>query len=157
MKIVIRSAQAEDFEQIAELDRQIFGLHYKNRPDMFNASYQYSREHYRDILDNQDQCILVARQEAGEPILGYAEVHILKRGNAVYNSFVTVYIESFGIADGCRRMGAGTKLFYYIKKLAAEVKARNIELNVWKFNTGAVEFYKSVGLQEQCIRMELTL
>ena len=43
------------------------------------------------------------------------------------------------------------------KKRAAKAGAASVELKVWSFNTPAIEFYKSLGMKEQSISMEIKL
>ena len=54
-----------------------------------------------------------------------------------------------------RRKGIAKKLFSYLTLKAKENNIDSIELNVWSFNTEAIKFYESMGMNIKNIRMEI--
>lgn len=54
-------------------------------------------------------------------------------------------------------MGAATRLIGFIKGMARAAAIDRIELDVWEFNKGAIEFYNAVGFDVCREYMELKL
>ena len=77
--------------------------------------------------------------------------------NPVLQSFRVAFIEDIFVSEGLRGRGIGKALFSEAKKRAAKAGAASVELKVWSFNTPAIEFYKSLGMKEQSISMEIKL
>lgn len=63
------------------------------------------------------------------------------------------YVEEFAVDANYRKQGIGKELFEF---MLADAKKRNInkiELNVWKFNDSAIEFYQAAGFKMMQCRM----
>ena len=71
------------------------------------------------------------------------------------NDFLEV--EEFGVKDTFRRQGIATKLMEFIKEYAREKGFTKLELNMWEFNQGALDFYEAVGFKTYRRYMEMKL
>lgn len=56
-------------------------------------------------------------------------------------------IAEFGVDENFRRRGVATKLINFCKQEAKNRDFDRLELDVWKFNEGAMRFYDSVGFK----------
>ena len=65
-----------------------------------------------------------------------------------------LYIEDICVDSKHSKQGIGTKLYETVKKKALGADIDNIELNVWAFNEGAIQFYKKLGLKCKSMRLE---
>lgn len=150
---LIRPAEARDIDQLLELLRGICLLHCEGRPDIFEPSSKFDGATIAEILADPSRPVLVA--DAGGEVAGYVFCIIKDSSkNPVYRKFINVYIDDFCVSPKYRRMGVGTALFDEVKKLATSIGAHNIDLNVWAFNSGAIEFYKSLGMKPERMYME---
>lgn len=154
--IIIRPAEARDAEQLAELLHGICLLHCEGRPDIFRPSAKYDRDTIVGMISDSSRPVLVA--DIDGKVAGYAFCVIKgPAGLPVIRDFTTLYIDDFCVAPEYRRRGVGTAIFEAVKKLAESVGAYHIDLNVWAFNTGAIEFYKSLGMTPERMHMEYIL
>lgn len=55
------------------------------------------------------------------------------------------YIQEFLVDKNYRRRGIGRQLFDYLKKEAKKKGYSRLELDVWNFNQGAIDFYNRIG------------
>ncbi|HNX15130.1 MAG TPA: GNAT family N-acetyltransferase [Oscillospiraceae bacterium] len=158
MKITIRSSVLEDCEKIRPLQKEITDLHHNSCPDLLKTEPKFfTPEAFLELLNKPDYFTYIAESEAGE-VVGYAFVKIDRvRNHPVFIDFDRFCIEDICVLIKHRRTGIGRMLFERCKATAQEKNCRSIELSVWCFNTEAIVFYKSMGLQERYMRMELKL
>jgi ribosomal protein S18 acetylase RimI-like enzyme len=158
MKITIRAAVPEDCEKIRPLQKEITDLHHNGRPDLLKTEPKFfTPEAFSEFLNKPDSYTYIAETEAGE-VVGYAFSKIDPvRSHPVFIDFDRFCIEDICVLKKHRRTGIGRMLFERCKATAQEKKCRNMELGVWCFNTEAIAFYKSMGMHERYLRMELKL
>ena len=158
MQITIRTAKIHDCDRISELLAQIGGLHHRNRPDIFQPDIRkYTVAQLQEILNTPEKPVLVAVSDDGtsEFVAGYVFCQILNyQGHPVFNSHKTLYIDDICVDEKCRSSGIGSLLLEKCKDLAKEHGCYCIDLNVWKFNEDAINFYEKCGFNTRSIRME---
>lgn len=66
-------------------------------------------------------------------------------------------MEEFGVSPDYRRRGVATAMVEYMRADAKEKDFTKIELDMWKFNESALEFYESVGFKTYRRYMEMNL
>ncbi len=63
------------------------------------------------------------------------------------------YLEDLVVAPQCRRKGVGAALMRRVEDWARKRQVARLELNVWEFNRGAIEFYQALGYGTNYRRM----
>ncbi len=156
--IIIRKAQNIDAEGVLRLLEQIAALHHEGRPDIFKAnSKKYTKEEFDNILMDDKRPVFVAVDEENA-VLGYAFCMVMEqKEQGPFYAYQLLYIDDFCVDQNVRGQNIGRKLFEAVKMHAHEKGVRNIELNVWEFNEGAIRFYEKCGFTIQRRRMELIL
>lgn len=148
---MIRKAKIEDTEQIAGLYRQLHRHHCEIAPHkhiMPNDKFFESAVH--GILSNEEQTVLV--YEDGF-IKGYALLKIIEVKDEVRPPRRVCFIDCFGIEEGCRSQGIGSRLFEGVKEFAAENNCNSVQLGVDAENANARRFYNKMGLLPRSIIM----
>lgn len=69
----------------------------------------------------------------------------------------TLYIDDLCVEENSRGMHIGSALYEFVLDYAKKCGCYNVTLNVWAENTGAMEFYKKIGMKIQKIGMEQIL
>jgi ribosomal protein S18 acetylase RimI-like enzyme len=158
MEFGIRNAQQSDNAKIRPLQEQIARLHFEGRPDIHkNEAPHYSDEDFAEILANPDHFVFIAENAGGE-VVGYAFARVVKyRSHPVCRDFDSFHIDAFCVLERYRRQGIGRALFDRCRQKAVALKCRNVLLNVWSFNRGAIAFYEKCGMSPWAMRMELRL
>lgn len=143
---------------LMSLLRQVHGVHYDIRPDIFKpTTTKYSEAELEEILRDPKRPILVAADDNDE-VLGYAFcVFKQEVDNLLLTDIKTLYIDDLCIDEKHRGEHIGSKLYEAVISLAKETDCYNITLNVWCGNDSAMEFYKAKGLKPQRIFMEYIL
>lgn len=153
--MTIRFAQTKDIPTLMELLRQVHGVHYDIRPDIFKpTTTKYSALELEEILRDPIRPILVAVDER-DCVLGYAFcVYKQAVGDIMLTDIKTLYIDDLCVDERHRGEHIGSKLYDAVLALASETGCYNVTLNVWCGNDNAMEFYKAKGLKPQRVFME---
>ena len=146
---MIRMAIEKDISKILDLLSQVDLVHYKGRSDILKIGTKYNEKELKEILKDKNRPILVAVNEKDD-VTGYCfcifEIH---EESSVLRDIKTLYIDDLCVDENCRRQHIGKELFQAAKKFAKDNGCYNLTLNVWSCNPSALEFYKSLGMNEQ--------
>lgn len=156
--MTIRTAEVGDYAKIAEMLEYMCRLHAEGRPDIFAAgAAKYDCGKLSAICADPDTPVYVA--DEGGRLCGYCMCRFLMRGDKseVTRPYFSLWVDDLCVLPECRRMGVASALMEHVRACAAERGCHNIELNVWDFNSGAVDFYEDFGFSVQRRIMELRL
>lgn len=151
----IRFAKEDELERVNELRKQVNDLHVEGKPDVFKPGFNDDlRDHIYDIWNDPEQEIVVA--DVDGIICGFAVVHhIYKVENPFMYERDFIDVDEFCVDESFRRQGVATEIIAFIKDYTREKGFKRLELNVWEFNRGALEFYEAVGFKTFCRYMEV--
>ena len=135
----IRYAKKSELDRVNEIRYQVNRVHSNGRPDeMKDIVYK--------VFDGENSDVIVAVN--GDTICGFATVEYIVKEKSPYGLQREFYqICEFGVDENFRRMGVATKLINFCKQEAKDRGFDRLELDVWKFNDGAIKFYDSVGFK----------
>ena len=145
---MVRFAEEKDLEKVNELRKQVNDIHVEGRPDIFKAGFcQELRDFAWILMNDENSDIIVA--ERGGIICGMVCVDYVNKPESPYGMARSFYhVQEIAVDENYRRQGVGKELLEF---MIADAKKRNlskIELDVWKFNDSAMEFYQAVGFRE---------
>jgi len=80
-------------------------------------------------------------------IVGYATLQIRHALYGIQVPRTAGFIDNFGIAEACRRMGVGRLLFEACRERAKAMGASSLDLDCWEANQGAIRFYERLGMR----------
>lgn len=151
----IRFAREDELDRVNELRKQVNDLHVEGKPDVFKAGFNDELyNHIYDIWNDPEQEIVVA--DADGIICGFAVVHhIYKAENPFMFERDFIDVDEFCVDERFRRQGIATEIITFIKDYTKEKGFKRIELNMWEFNQGVLEFYEAVGFNTYRRYMEL--
>ncbi len=152
---IIRHATIKDYEKIAEFSKLIALHHVKNRPDILKKAPELTKREYKKTLKNKNCRVLIAEID-GKPA-AYCKTFIKKVGNEHWTDIKLVHVYEMYVDISFRQQGVASSLLDEIKKIANEIGATQIELDVWSFNEAAIKLYQKSGYTPQRIKMELKL
>lgn len=150
---MIREVQIEDLKQLQNLAKQLFKMHFIYRPDVYYDRHCVTAKYLLDLIDNPAQKCFVYVEE--NKILGYIlvkEINSVK--NIAYKNNKIWEIENIVVDQQRRNQHIGQALFDYAEELAIKNKVFSIEVNVFAFNTTAIHFHESMGMNAKKIRYE---
>ncbi len=155
--ITVRFAREDDLDRVNELRRQVNELHVAGKPDVFKPGFcDELRDYIHVIWNDPEKEIVVA--EAGGTVAGFAVLnHIVRPENPYMFERDFLDIDEFAVDEAFRRQGAATEMIRFIREYAKEKCYRRLELNMWEFNRGALEFYEAVGFKTFRRYMEMYL
>ena len=150
---MIREMNLNDYEDVRILVKQIHELHLSNRPDIYNDGESFPKEYFEKVLNDANNLNYVYIEN--KKIVG-ALFTTLQHTNPlpIIKPRTYYFIENIVVDKNHRRKGIAKKLFNYLTLKAKENNIDSIELNVWAFNTEAIKFYESMGMNIKNIRME---
>ena len=154
----VRDAEERDIPALLRLLLQVDMVHHAGRPDLFaGPATKYDAKELEALLCADGRRIFVCTDEAGN-VAGHAFCELREqKGNAVQIPHRTLYIDDICVDADHRRRGVGTLLFERAKRLAEEESCYRVTLNVWAFNSGALAFYRSLGMEPLCTTLETVL
>ncbi len=156
--ITVRRAQTKDIPKIMELLRQVHGVHYAIRSDIFKpTTTKYTVTELSVIMADSNRPIFVAVDEQ-DIAQGYAFCIIKEiKDNLLLNDRKELYIDDLCVEGNHRGEHIGTELYEYTLQYAKEISADYITLNVWQGNDSAMAFYEAMGMTPRSLTMETKL
>lgn len=156
--IIIRPAQAQDGEAIAELLRYIASLHASLRPDIYKDGEiaKHNSDGVREMIADPENIIFSAESEG--TVIGYAIAKLVPpKEHAILRPRKVLYVDDLCVDPSLHRSGVGRLLMDACVEHAKLLGCDAIELNVWEDNASALAFYKAFGMRTQRRRMEMSL
>ncbi len=154
-----RVAEVKDAERIVELLYNIADFHEKLRPDVFKSGVRkFGVEDILKMYENPDELVYVVTNEE-DYVVAYC-IAVVKRITEHVNlcDKTSLYIDDLCVDSNIRGGGIGKMVMEKMKEIAInEVKADNIELNVWNDNISACKFYENIGFKPLRTIMEVKL
>lgn len=155
--MTIRFARSEDLTRVNELRKQVNDLHVNGDPAVFREGFPDELRDYIYSAFGDPLRKIVVYEKNGE-ILAFAVLHHIHVPQTPYkNERVFLDIDEFGVDESHHRQGIATEMMRFIREYAKSEGFSRIELNMWEFNQGALEFYNSVGFRTYRRYMELKL
>jgi len=154
MNYTFRKATIADYEAILELKIQVHDFHVGNRPDFFSDTENpFDKSIFQELLEFPEIQVFVV--EDMNRIYGYAVTKILKfENNPIINDQRRYFIEDICIDINFRKKGIGSFLMKELESICKSEGYTSLELNVWAFNTSAIDFYEEFGMKTIMNRME---
>lgn len=147
---MIRELTLNDFEIAENIIARLHKIHVENRPDFYKENERpIDKKEYRQLLKSQDKINLAFVVD--NKITGICLATVKNRIEK------SIYIDDIFVLEEFRHRGIATRLFEQIKVTAKDIGAKRIDLTVWQFNTPALNFYKSLGMETQRTILETRL
>ena len=142
-----RFARESELIHVNELRRQVNELHVEGKPDVFKPGFPTElQEHIHTIWNDPKQRIVICERDGA--ICGFAVLnHITRPKTPFMYERDYLDIDEFCVDADCRRQGVGTELMAFICDYAKAQGFSKVELNMWEFNTDALQFYEANGFQ----------
>lgn len=155
--IIVRYAKRDELECVNKMRAAVNELHVNGRPDIFRPGFRTElQQRIYEVFDSDKADIIVA--ECGGTLCGFATVEYIDRPESAYcNARSFYHIEEFGVDEAFRRMGVASAIVEFCKGEAKAKGYNRIELDVWEFNDGAIQFYEAAGFQTYRRLMQLDL
>lgn len=153
-RLLIRGATPADFKALNEIAAEGDAFHARGVPQVFQKPFRpgRSREFWAGVLRSRNGAILVAEHEGH--IVGFLQVAVRNSSRLpLLRRRRFGYVSDLGVARRWRRRGVGSLLMAATHRWLLRRRVREIELNVWSFNRGAVKFYERLGYRFLSHRM----
>ena len=154
--IAIHKPTLDDYDAVRALVAEVHALHRAARGDVYAADAHFSREYYAALLADENGFPIAAYD--GNELIGFASGFIKPPNpNPAMLPHRIAYIDDICVHSRCRGRGIGRLLYNETVRLARERGADTLMLTVWAFNESAIRFYKSLGMTERNINMDMRL
>lgn len=153
----IENATLNDINEIAVIMKQISDIHINARPDVFKEkNIENLEKDIKESLESQKEWILVARDENVVKGILICKVKIVGNHPNLKDSKI-LWIDDLGVNSKFQKQGIGKLLVNRAIELAKQNDCIRVDLNCWKLNENALQFYKRIGMLEQREIMELKI
>jgi ribosomal protein S18 acetylase RimI-like enzyme len=146
--MTIRSARSGDYDDLCALFEQVDALHRQQHPELFREpdGPPRPREYLLALIADPQAALFVAQVDG--QLGGF--VSALLRQAPPYPILVPrrfAVVDDLVVRADLRRMGLGRALMAQVERWARANGATAVELNVYAFNQGAIDFYEALGYQ----------
>ena len=147
MGIDIRQATEADFNQVGQIFAGEIKFHAKLLPDRFQiADPIMTRDWFNEIIGNANKVLLVADFDGA--LIGLILIDLrTSPDDPIFLPRRYAYLDEVAVVTAHRGQGVGRLLMAQAHEWIAEQGIKEIELNVWELNTGAIAFYDRLGYQ----------
>ncbi|HYG57135.1 MAG TPA: GNAT family N-acetyltransferase [Symbiobacteriaceae bacterium] len=147
MDLVIRRAVSDDVEALALLYVAFHNFHARGVPSRLQPVAGVDdrlRDAVRAILADDQAAVFVACVDGA--VTGFAEVYRQEaKADPAVVSRTYGHLQSLMVAEPARRQGLGARLMEAVHQWAGENGLPELELDIWEFDEGPLEFYQSLG------------
>jgi GNAT superfamily N-acetyltransferase len=158
MEFIIREANQADYAGLCAIFAEVHALHLEALPHIFREpdGPALSAEFVDETIADQRAALFVAEREG--QIIGLV---YLSQDEAPNQPILMprryVSIHTLAVRKDCRHAGVGRALMERAHRWAYDQGVYEIELNVWEFNTLAIEFYEQLGYATASRKMSTQL
>jgi ribosomal protein S18 acetylase RimI-like enzyme len=147
---MIKNLTSNDYEAVKNIISELHKMHVENQPDFYlENECPITLKEYKSLLKKKEKISIAF--VVNNKIAGICLATIKNRIEK------SIYIDDIFVLSEYRRQGIATKFFEQIKEISKDIGAKRIDLTVWQFNKGALDFYKSLGMKEQRTVLETRL
>jgi ribosomal protein S18 acetylase RimI-like enzyme len=145
----IRIANINDLESICTIAEEICAHHNAHAPLIFAPAVGIERDqsHWRQFIEAAESEILVT--EAGGEIAGFATVRLTNIQTSFLVPRKICHIGTIVISKKYHRSGFGKALLQAAEEWALRHEASELKLEVFAFNSNAIQLYNKVGFVHQ--------
>ena len=149
----MRTATEADLRTLCALGMEINALHHAAWPGVFAPIADPARDEafWRSFVSESGSLALLA--EIDGAAIGMLVASISEEKASLLNPVRYCRIGSIGVAAAHRSNGIGRLLMARAEEWARSHGAVDIRLNVWEFNSRAIEFYRELGYGVRSVSM----
>lgn len=153
----IENATLDDINEIAVIMKEIADIHINARPDVFKEkNIEDLVIDVKTSLESKKEWILVAKEDNIIKGILICKLKIVENHPNLKNSKI-LWIDDLGVNSKFQKQGIGKMLVDKAIELAKQNDCIRVDLNCWKLNENALQFYKKLGMLEQREIMELRI
>ena len=150
-EVKIRLAGIEDLEALCKLYVEFHEFHVRGVPDRLRSlgdpeKYDCSElfRKLKEIINDKDSDIFIA--EINQKPVGFAEVYIREgKPDPARVCRRHGYLQSLLVTEKSRKKGTGKKLVQSAETWAKQKGAAEMQLDIWEFTEGPLDFYQNLG------------
>jgi|GEM_PF-991640 len=157
MKIKVVQAKKEDYIGFIEIFKEIEELHRLNASWKFKKPKPiFSEESYKKLV-NDKNCMFFLAKDKNE-IVGYSIAYKKEIFNIPFlKKRKWIHLDALSVKNNQKQKGIASAILREIEKWARKNNIKEIELDVWLFNTNAINFYERKGYEAFMQKMRKTL
>ncbi len=156
MEIVVDGVRLEDYEALCAVLDEGDAHHREALPHIFQRppGPVRSRAFLEAFIEDEHKAIFVARSSQG--LVGAVEIeHKSVEGGGLFVGRSYAVVHGLTVASCARRCGVGRALMEEARAWALGRGLGSVQLSVWAFNQGAIDFYKQLGYEPTRMWMAL--
>ncbi len=150
----------ENFDQsdVCRLSHQINLQHYQNEPEVFCEPVEEGSDwaFWKESHEKDGGFVLVAVLD--DKVVGFVAAEIPQMPTLPFlNSGARCRVATIVVSSEYQKKGVGSALYEAVHNIAKERGASRIVLEVFSFNSTAIEFYEMHGFRSSAIHMSKSL
>ncbi|WP_098415916.1 GNAT family N-acetyltransferase [Vibrio sp. ES.051] len=154
---VIKSACFNDLEPLNDLMFDLHDEHHMQSPELFKTAEDIEQEKsIARYLDNPECLVYVAKWK--DEVIGFISGHFCELTSTVSKPVMMGSVDELYVSPEFRNQGAAQALIEKIESTFIDYGAKQMFVEVWHFNQGALSLYAKHGFGHHihCLRKPLT-
>ncbi len=146
-----------DARLLAWLNAHLHTLHVQECPGLFKPYNE------NEVTAYFEQCLLTPGYYhygvmRGGSLAGFVQAQLMERPETAFAyPYTYLHIHQLSVHPRYRRQGIAKALVGKVREIALGNSTSRIDLTVWDFNRGALDFYKAQGFAPDLLRLYTTV
>ncbi len=146
-QVAVRRASQPDVPVLAALSELVQQLHHAALPEEFKAPDARANVAFFTARLTEPSVTALLAESGADPV-GYALTEQVRREESDFTvPRATLYVQHIAVIPAARRQGVGRRLMAAVDEEARRRGLDEVALDYWSFNTGAQQFYASLGFR----------
>lgn len=144
--VVVRNAEKRDYAAVEKMLRELSRMHVNGAPEYYPPhEYSYSSEKYEELLADENEILLCAEEDGNT--VGFCQLTLSEMSGSV--RLKNAHVAFIAVDAEYRRRGIGRAMMQEAERAAAALGAKQLNLQVWEFNSSARRMYEQLGMRPQ--------
>lgn len=148
--IQIRSARFEDLEQLNSLMFELHDFHHQSCPTEIKTAEEIEEEKsIARYLDDPECMVFVAVQPQTNQVIGFVTGHFCELISVISKPIQMGSVDELYVKPDFRNQSIANRLMTRMETTFEEYGVEKVFIEVWHFNSNAVQFYEKIGFTHQ--------
>ncbi len=153
----VREATQADLPAICRLGEEVNSIHHAAFPNVFAGPGAPDRDaaHWSNSIGKPDATTLVA--EEGGAVVAFVTLAVVTETNSLLQPARVGRVGSIGVTASRRNQGLGKEIMRQAHTWLLSNGAGEVRLNVWTFNSGALQLCRELGYEVRSMQLARSL
>ncbi len=146
MSLITRRAKESDLCYLNSMMYKLHDEHHQQCPALFKTAAEIEEQKSISLYLHDPECLVYVAEYDGN-IIGFATAHFCQLISTISKPVMMATIDELYVELAYRRKNVAQQLMQQIEQELKDYGVKEIFVEVWHFNQGALNFYQQQGLK----------